>query len=183
VKVSPRFRASSAFFLLGLFMSWRRRRYVTPKSLLLTFSGLHVFIGLETLKYGHRDSSRWPRDTLYPQTLALTSPTNGCYSVSIVRLRTKATELHSFISHKKEFFVTDDLTKIRTRYVPNTSVNCYYYISQTKGRRRMHGYHTNSANPMVPDSYISPETCCPSSGFCGTVSVIPGRCCQDCAWC
>jgi hypothetical protein len=27
--------------------------------------------GLENLKYGHRDPSRWPRDTLYPQKLAL----------------------------------------------------------------------------------------------------------------
>jgi hypothetical protein len=31
----------------------------------------------------------WPRDTLYPQKLALTSPTSGGRSVGIVRLRTK----------------------------------------------------------------------------------------------
>jgi hypothetical protein len=36
------------------------------------------------------DSLRWPRDTLYPLKLALTSPTSGGRSVSIVRLRTKA---------------------------------------------------------------------------------------------
>jgi hypothetical protein len=35
----------------------------------------------------------WPRDTLYPLKLALTSPTSGGRSVSIVRLRTQATEL------------------------------------------------------------------------------------------
>jgi hypothetical protein len=35
---------------------------------------------------------RWPRNTLYPQKLALTSPTSGGRSVGIVRLRTKATE-------------------------------------------------------------------------------------------
>jgi hypothetical protein len=34
---------------------------------------------------------------LYPQKLALTSPTNGGRSVGIVRLRTKATELVSNI--------------------------------------------------------------------------------------
>jgi hypothetical protein len=34
---------------------------------------------------------------LYLQKLALTSPTSGCRSVSIVRLRTKAMELVSFI--------------------------------------------------------------------------------------
>jgi hypothetical protein len=33
--------------------------------------------GLEIREYGRRDSSRWPRDTIYPQKLALTSPTNG----------------------------------------------------------------------------------------------------------
>jgi hypothetical protein len=35
---------------------------------------------------------RWPHNTLYPQRLALTSPTSGGRSVGIVRLRTKATE-------------------------------------------------------------------------------------------
>jgi hypothetical protein len=33
--------------------------------------------GLEIREYGCRDPSRWPRGTLYPQTLALTSPTSG----------------------------------------------------------------------------------------------------------
>jgi hypothetical protein len=32
---------------------------------------------------------RSPRDTLYPQKLALTSPTSGGRSVGVVRLRTK----------------------------------------------------------------------------------------------
>jgi hypothetical protein len=36
---------------------------------------------------------RWPRDTLYPQKFALTSPTSGDRSVGIVRSRSKATEL------------------------------------------------------------------------------------------
>jgi hypothetical protein len=39
---------------------------------------------------GRGDSLRWPRDTLYPQKLALTSPTGGGGSVGIVRLRTKS---------------------------------------------------------------------------------------------
>jgi hypothetical protein len=39
-----------------------------------------------------RNPLRWPRDTLYPQKLALTSPTSGGRSVGIVRSRTKATE-------------------------------------------------------------------------------------------
>jgi hypothetical protein len=35
------------------------------------------------------DPLHWPRDTLYPQKLALTSPTSGGRSVGIVHLRTK----------------------------------------------------------------------------------------------
>jgi hypothetical protein len=40
---------------------------------------------------------RRPRDTLYPQKLALTSPTSGGRSVGIVRSRTKATEFGLFL--------------------------------------------------------------------------------------
>jgi hypothetical protein len=49
-------------------------------------------IHLENREYGRRNPSRWPRGTLYPQNLALTSPTSGCRSVSIVRSLTQATE-------------------------------------------------------------------------------------------
>jgi hypothetical protein len=48
--------------------------------------------GLEIREYGRRDPSRWPRGTLYPQKLALTSPTSGGRRIGIVRSRTKATE-------------------------------------------------------------------------------------------
>jgi hypothetical protein len=53
---------------------------------------------LENREYGRGDPLRWPRDTLYPQKLALTSPTGGDRSVSIVRFRTKATEFLSRFS-------------------------------------------------------------------------------------
>jgi hypothetical protein len=48
--------------------------------------------GLENREYGRGNPLHWPRDTLYPQKLALTSPTSGDCSVGIVRLRTKAME-------------------------------------------------------------------------------------------
>jgi hypothetical protein len=48
--------------------------------------------GLQNRDYGRRDLSRWPHGTLYPQKLALTSPTSGGRSVSIVRSRTQRTE-------------------------------------------------------------------------------------------
>jgi hypothetical protein len=51
---------------------------------------------LENREYGHRDPTRWPRGTLYPQKLALTSPTSGVRSIGIVRSQTQAT---------KEFFL------------------------------------------------------------------------------
>jgi hypothetical protein len=45
----------------------------------------------EIREYCRRDPSHWPHDVLYPQKLALISPTNGGRSVGIVRSRTKAT--------------------------------------------------------------------------------------------
>jgi hypothetical protein len=42
--------------------------------------------GLENREYGRGDPLLWPRDTLYSQKLALTSPTCGGRSVGIVRL-------------------------------------------------------------------------------------------------
>jgi hypothetical protein len=49
--------------------------------------------GLEIQEYGRRDPSRWPHGTLYPQMLALTSPTRSGRSIGVVRSRTWATEL------------------------------------------------------------------------------------------
>jgi hypothetical protein len=51
--------------------------------------------GIETQEYGRGDPSRRARDSIYPQTLALTSPTGGGHSVGIVRLRNKAAEFSS----------------------------------------------------------------------------------------
>jgi hypothetical protein len=44
--------------------------------------------GLEIWEYRHRDPSRRPCGTLYPQTLAPTLPTSGSRSVGIVRSQT-----------------------------------------------------------------------------------------------
>jgi hypothetical protein len=41
--------------------------------------------GLENWEYGRRDPLYWPRNTFYPQKLALTLPTGGGRSVGIVR--------------------------------------------------------------------------------------------------
>jgi hypothetical protein len=55
--------------------------------------------GLETREYGCRDPSRWPRGTIYPQKLALTSLTSVGRSVGIVRSRTRVTEFVKSSSH------------------------------------------------------------------------------------
>jgi hypothetical protein len=52
---------------------------------------------LENREYGRRDPSRWPRGTLYPQKLAITSPASGGRSVGIVRSRTQTMEF-SFLA-------------------------------------------------------------------------------------
>jgi hypothetical protein len=56
---------------------------------------------LEIRDYGRRNQSLWPRCTLYPQTLALSSLTSGSRSVGIVRSRTKATEFSFVLPYKK----------------------------------------------------------------------------------
>jgi hypothetical protein len=69
-----------------------------PLSLVSTIEKLQVLeskssgSGLESREYGRRDKSRWPRGTLYLQTLALTSLTSGGRLVGIVHSRTQATE-------------------------------------------------------------------------------------------
>jgi hypothetical protein len=50
--------------------------------------------GLENREYGRRDPSHWPRGTLYPQKLELTSLTSG--SVGVVRSRAQAMEFSLF---------------------------------------------------------------------------------------
>jgi hypothetical protein len=67
--------------------------------------------GLESRGYVHGDPLRWPRDTFYPQKLALTSSTSGGRSVGIVRSQTKARELLLILGRVKEAvnFTADSL--------------------------------------------------------------------------
>jgi hypothetical protein len=64
-----------------------------PLSLVSTIEERFGRKGLESRDYVRRVPSHRPRDTLYPQMLALTSLTSGGHSVGIVRSRTQATEL------------------------------------------------------------------------------------------
>jgi hypothetical protein len=53
---------------------------------------------------GHGNSMRWPRNTLYPKRLALTTPTSGSRLVGIVRLQTTATEFSIFSYSRPDRF-------------------------------------------------------------------------------
>jgi hypothetical protein len=57
--------------------------------------------GPENGEYGRGEPLHWPRDTLYPQKLALTSPISGDRPVGIVRSRTNATEFSFVFSSMK----------------------------------------------------------------------------------
>jgi hypothetical protein len=57
---------------------------------------------LESREYGRRNPSCWPRGTLYPQKLVLTSPTSGSRLVGIFPSRTLATEFFLLISISEE---------------------------------------------------------------------------------
>jgi hypothetical protein len=61
--------------------------------------------GLESREYDRRDTSRWPRGTLYPQKLALTSPKSGGRSVGIVRSRTQTTEFFMILLFNTLFWI------------------------------------------------------------------------------
>jgi hypothetical protein len=52
--------------------------------------------GIESREYGRGNLLPWPRDTFFPQKLALTLPASDGRSVGIVLSRTNATE---FFSH------------------------------------------------------------------------------------
>jgi hypothetical protein len=94
--------------------------------------------GLENRDDGRGAPLRWPRDTLYPQKLALISPTSGGRSVDIVRLRTKATEeavmcISDVGVILMTFFVIQANSGIvqrldHGRFLPNPFSSLYIYI-------------------------------------------------------
>jgi hypothetical protein len=82
------------------------------------FSGYNIsFSGLERREYDHRHPSRWPRGTLYPQKLALTSPTSGGRSVVIVCSRTQNTEFSFFSFFNVSIKLRDDRSRLISIYI------------------------------------------------------------------
>jgi hypothetical protein len=88
--------------------------------------------GLENREYGRRDPLRWPRDTLYPQKLALTSPASGGRSVGIVRLRTKAPEcfLSCFVESRE---IRKNIHRERQDTRVSHKYNCTIWVDTALG--------------------------------------------------
>jgi hypothetical protein len=104
---------------------------------------------LESREYGRRDASRWPRGTIYPQKLALSSLTRGGHSACIVPLQTQNMEFLSPSPPPSHSFISENLKlhtfwKSSIRYMitePDTYCYCcakfknlpcsYYYLQKT----------------------------------------------------
>jgi hypothetical protein len=76
---------------------------------------------LENREYGRRDPSRWPRGTLYPQKLAITSPTSEGRSVGIVRSRTQTMEFFFYLP-----FPSNNLFTVSTTPVLQLPCHCVF---------------------------------------------------------
>jgi hypothetical protein len=85
------------------------------------------------------DPLRWPRDTLYPQKLALTSLTRGGRSVGIVCLRIKATEFSSLVIVKATLWKLLSMTWVHLQsgnLAENTASESQMTKRGKKGTRR-----------------------------------------------
>jgi hypothetical protein len=76
--------------------------------------------GLESREYSCRDRSRWPRGSLYPQKLALTSLTSGGLSVGVVLSRNQDTSFFIPGIHKIHFGMV--------AVAPRSSYRCWHYF-------------------------------------------------------
>jgi hypothetical protein len=83
---------------------------------------------LEIREYGHGDLLHWPRDTLYPQRLALTSLRSGGRSVGTVRSRTEAKKLSLFLVYSDFMTTISCALKIQLHILVG-SVNYAMYTS------------------------------------------------------
>jgi hypothetical protein len=92
--------------------------------------------GLESREYGRRDPSRWRIGTLYPQRLALTSPTSDGRSVGIVRSQTQVTDFFLYGEDRINYF-TFFYFSVFLLYLPNfllhlfplASLSCLHFLA------------------------------------------------------
>jgi hypothetical protein len=77
---------------------WRKLIYGESRGMQKEINTLYFNVLSSYHEEKHRNLSYWPCDTLYPQKLALISPTSSGRLVGIVCLQTKTTELVSLVS-------------------------------------------------------------------------------------
>jgi hypothetical protein len=78
---------------------------------------------LENREHGCGDLLHCPHDILYQKKLELTSPTSSSSSVSIVHLRTKATEFSSVYTYYSNVQTTASEVSIITSFIFAEDVN------------------------------------------------------------
>jgi hypothetical protein len=92
--------------------------------------------GLESREYGRKDPSRWPRDTLYPQKLALNSPISGGCSVGIICSQTQATFSYCSIPWR-----CLGKTTSRDRIIDRSTETRFWFVPDHVNSFRHVGYH------------------------------------------
>jgi hypothetical protein len=113
--------------------------------------------GLESREYGHKDPSRWPRGTLYPQKFALTSPTSGCRSVGIDRSRTQAMEFSFYVHRFQMDFNCSLNVQLKHRCIPKVGSEvdsiCFHrylvYVYKCMPENKITIKHLSSHVPRV----------------------------------
>jgi hypothetical protein len=88
--------------------------------------------GLENRKYGRRDPSCWPRGTIYPKKLELTSPTSCGRSVGRAHSWTQATELFSLFFSNSHLHGAV-LNQAQRRFLPLSYLEkCSFWVTNHK---------------------------------------------------
>jgi hypothetical protein len=142
--------------------------------------------GLEIREYGRRDPSRWSRGTLYPQTLALTSPTSDVRSVGIVRSRTQATEFNFFIHICTGTDIA--LNEWSAELEVPTAVVMWWWLWDIKpcspvkvNRRFILKCHLHLQGGTVGDARNQHEACCNQMSACYLLYSVSY--CNHWSWC
>jgi hypothetical protein len=104
--------------------------------------------GLENREYSRRDPSRRTRGNLYPQELALTSPTVGGHSIGTVSSRTKATEFRFTRTIASGPCQGSHSGRGPAEFKPHSTVS--FETPPTWWARSLYLYHPGTGCPVIP---------------------------------
>jgi hypothetical protein len=110
--------------------------------------------GLEDREYDRKDPSHWPRDTLYPENLTLTSPTNGGRLVGIVRSpRSLVYDLWYYVYLCTQF-INDCMRGITARELIMTSIRTNWLAFTLLHERTLCG-RSRRKKQIICQSFVS----------------------------